>query len=78
MLRDGNGRKKNTEDPRGVETDPLDCESQERDLLIVLWDDPDDLCILCLDLWDFWVSSDAEKPETAQPRLDSVVGPIQG
>lgn len=46
--------------PRGVEIDPFDCESQERDLHIVLWDDPDDLCTLCLDLWDFWVSSDAE------------------
>lgn len=52
--------------PRGVETEPLDCESHERDLLIVLWDDPVDLCVLCLDLWDFWVSSDAEKDKQAQ------------
>lgn len=48
-------------DPRGVVTDPFDCESQERDLLIVLWDEPEDLCVRCLDLWDFCVSSDAGK-----------------
>lgn len=53
-----------TEDPRGVETELFDCESHERDLLIVLWDDPDDLCVLSLDLWDFWVSSDAGKKRT--------------
>lgn len=50
-----------TMDPRGVEIDPLDCDSYENDRLIVLRDDPDDLCVLCLGLWDFRVSSDAGK-----------------
>jgi hypothetical protein len=45
----------------GIEMDPLDCESTEKDLLMLLWDDPNDLCILFLDLLDFWVSSDAEE-----------------
>lgn len=52
-------------DPWGIVTDPLDCESPEKDLLMVLWDDPNDLCILCLDLWDLCVSSDAEKSKIA-------------
>lgn len=39
----------------GVEIDPFDWEweSQERDLLVVLCDDPVDLCVLSFDLWDF-------------------------
>lgn len=45
----------------GVEIDPFDWESQERDLLVVLCDDPVDLCVLSFDLWDFWVSSEAGK-----------------
>lgn len=47
-------------DPWEAETEPFDCESHEMDRLMVLCDDPLDLCVLCLDLWDFWVSSDAE------------------
>lgn len=38
----------------------LGCESQDRDRLTVLWDNPVDLCGRCLDRCDFWVSSDAE------------------
>lgn len=30
---------------------------------MVLCDDPDDLCVRCLGLWDFRVSSDAGKSE---------------
>jgi hypothetical protein len=54
-----------TVDPWDIVTDPLDCESPEKDLLMVLWHDPNDLCILCLDLWDLCVSSDAEKSKIA-------------
>lgn len=64
-----------TVDPLGVEIDPLDCESQERDLLMVLCDDPEDLCVRCLDLWDFWVSSEAAKSAQAQAQLKSLLGP---
>lgn len=41
---------KYTMGPRSVQMEPLDCESQERVLLMVLCGD---LFTRCLDLWDF-------------------------
>ena len=47
-----------------VKAELFDCESDDRDLLRVLWNDRDDLCPLSFDLWGFSVSSDAGKETT--------------
>jgi len=61
----------------GVKPELFDCESDDRDLLIVLWDDRDDLCPLSFDLWGFSVSSDAGK-ETTYHRNKSEKNQLKG